>query len=193
MPDHFSLIAPFYERFMGFMDPAPLCEHLQLPVAGRLLDAGGGTGRAVHALRGLAGEIVVSDVSTGMLRQAAAKEGVVAVQSQVERLPFADATFERIIVVDAFHHFADHQQAIAELWRVLTPGGRMVIEEPNIERLSIKLIALGERLLLMRSTFYSPRAMGRMLEMVGAHVHAESDHPFNSWVVADKVPDPVTP
>jgi ubiquinone/menaquinone biosynthesis C-methylase UbiE len=186
MPDHFSLVAPFYERAMGFMDPAPLCEHLKLPIAGRLLDAGGGTGRVAQALRGLAGTIVVTDVSTGMLRQAAAKPGVCAVLARVECLPFADASFEHIIIVDAFHHFANQQQAVAELWRVLAPGGRLVIEEPNIERLSIKLIALGERLLLMRSTFYSPRAMSQMFESVGAQVHYESDHLFNAWVVADK-------
>jgi demethylmenaquinone methyltransferase/2-methoxy-6-polyprenyl-1,4-benzoquinol methylase len=186
MFDHFDLVAPIYERVMGFMDPAPLREHLKLPVAGRLLDAGGGTGRAAHALRGLAGEIVVTDVSAAMLRQAAEKEGVTTVLAQVENLPFPDASFERIIVVDAFHHFADHKKAVAELWRVLAPGGRLVIEEPNIQRLSIKLIALAERLALMRSTFFSPRDMAAMLQAAGADAHVDTDHHFNSWVVADK-------
>ncbi len=188
MPDHFSLAAPFYERIIGgLLDPATLRAYLDLPTTGRLLDAGGGTGRVAQALRGLASEIVVTDVSSGMLRHAAGKDGLSALRAQVEALPFADATFDRIVVVDAFHHFADHRAAIAELWRVLAPGGRLVIEEPNIDTLIVKVVALAERVALMQSRFFSPRDMGQMLQAVGAQVELHSDHAFNAWVVAHKV------
>jgi ubiquinone/menaquinone biosynthesis C-methylase UbiE len=184
--DHFGMIAPHYERAAGVPDPARLREYLKLPTAGLLLDAGGGTGRVGAALRGMAAAIVVCDVSPGMLRQAAAKDGVVAVCSPAERLPFGDGVFTRIVIVDAFHHFSDHPRAIADLWRVLAPGGRIVIEEPNIDSLAVKIVALGERVILMRSTFYSPRHMGQMLETAGGKVAVHSDHAFNSWVIADK-------
>lgn len=187
MFDHFSFAAPFYERVIGgVLDPAVLCAHLNLPTTGRLLDAGGGTGRVAQALRGMAGQIVVSDLSEGMLQQAARKDGLHAVRAHAERLPFADATFERIIVVDAFHHFCTHSEAIANLWRVLTPGGRVVIEEPNIATLPVKIVALVERVALMQSRFFSPRDMGQMLQSVGAQVEIHSNHAFNAWVVADK-------
>jgi ubiquinone/menaquinone biosynthesis C-methylase UbiE len=186
--DHFSLAAPFYERVIGgVLDPAILCQHLNLPVAGRLLDAGGGTGRVAQALRGMAGQIIISDLSEGMLQQAVRKDGLHAVRTHAERLPFADATFERIIIVDAFHHFCNQRQAVTDLWRVLAPGGRLLIEEPNIDRLSVKLVALAERVALMQSRFFSPRDMGQMLQSVGAQVAIHSNHAFNAWVVADKV------
>ena len=186
MVDHFGLAAPFYERFAKVLDPATLSAHLGLPVRGRLLDAGGGTGRVAKALCGMAGEIVVCDLSAGMLRQAVGKVCVEAVQAHTELLPFADASFERIIVVDAFHHFVDQKAAVAALWRVLAPGGRLVIEEPNIDTLMVKGVALAERVVLMRSRFYSPRDMAQMLQAAGGQVSIHSAHAFNAWIVADK-------
>jgi ubiquinone/menaquinone biosynthesis C-methylase UbiE len=104
----------------------------------------------------------------------------------VERLPFADATFDRIVAVDAFHHFADQRAAIAEMWRVLSPRGRLVIEEMNIDTLRIKVVAFAERVALMQSCFYSPRAMGQMLQAAGAQVEIHSDRAATVWVVAHK-------
>jgi len=189
MFDHFSLAAPFYERVIGTaLDPTELCRRLALPTPGRLLDAGGGTGRVAQTLRGKAGQIIVSDPSPGMLQQAALKDGLWPVRAHAEHLPFADATFARIIVVDAFHHFRNQREAVAELWRVLAPGGRLVIEEPNINAWPVKLVALVERLALMQSRIVSPNDMGQMLRSVGAHVSIDTNHAFNAWVVADKAP-----
>ncbi|OQY37129.1 MAG: hypothetical protein B6243_01300, partial [Anaerolineaceae bacterium 4572_5.2] len=67
----------------------------------------------------------------------------------VERFPFPDNSFDRALVVDALHHFHNQEQAIAELVRVLKKGGRLVIEEPDIHRFAIKLVALAEKAALM--------------------------------------------
>jgi demethylmenaquinone methyltransferase/2-methoxy-6-polyprenyl-1,4-benzoquinol methylase len=184
--DHFSLFAPFYDRMFDFLDPTRLRELLELPTAGRLLDAGGGTGRVAQALRGLAGQIVVTDLSAAMLHRAAGKDGLYPVRAHTERLPFPDASFDRILVVDAFHHFCDQQEAVAELWRVLVPGGRLVIEEPNVETWPVKLVALAERLALMRSRFYSPGDLQRLFQALGGRVEVYADHAFNAWVVVEK-------
>ncbi len=86
--------------------------------------------------------------------------------SEVESLPYADDSFERVLVVDALHHFGNQQEAIAELVRVLKPGGRMVIEEPDFNRFVVKMIAFAEKVALMQSHFYYPAEIG---EMVAAH------------------------
>jgi len=184
--DHFALFAPFYDRLFAFRHPARLREFLALPARGRLLDAGGGTGRVAQALHGLAGQIVVIDLSAAMLRQAARKEGLASARAQAEQLPFPDASFERILLVDAFHHLGDQRQAAAELWRVLATGGRLVIEEPNVETIPIKLVALAERLALMRSRFYAPRDIRCMFEALGARAEVHTSHPVNVWVVVEK-------
>lgn len=182
--DHFALIARFYDRIFTRVNLDQVHERLALP-AGRLLDVGGGTGRVSGTLAG-AQTVIVIDPSTAMLRAARAKNGLRLASAHAERLPFADASFDRILVVDAFHHFCDQELAADELLRVLAPGGRLVIEEPNIERWPVKLIALGERLALMGSRFYRPDAMRRMLETRGGQVTVFADDPINAWVVVEK-------
>ncbi len=171
--DHFSWVAPFYDHFFA-LDPGPLRNLLKLPSAGWILDLGGGTGRVAQALRGESDELVVLDESAGMLRQAHRK-GLPVVCGEAEHLPFVRGAFARILMVDTFHHLRDQRRAAAELLRVLAPGGWLVMEEPNVERLPVWLIALGEKLLLMRSHFRSPRAVQRIFEAAGGRVHLERE------------------
>jgi len=185
-PDHFALFAPFYDRLFASLDPARLKSLLGLPVEGRILDAGGGTGRVAQALSGLAGQIVVADESAAMLRVADGKRGIDAVRARAQRLPFADASFQRIILVDAFHHLGDQRAAAVELWRVLAPGGRLVIEDPDIRKLPVRLLALAEKVAMMRSCFLTPDSMGEMFRVLGGRVEIQDDDHLTAWVVVDR-------
>jgi demethylmenaquinone methyltransferase/2-methoxy-6-polyprenyl-1,4-benzoquinol methylase len=185
-PDHFALFAPFYDRLFANLDHDRLKSLLDLPVEGRILDAGGGTGRVAEALSGQAAQIVVADESAAMLRVADGKRGMVAVGARAQQLPFADAGFQRIILVDAFHHLGDQRAAAMELWRVLAPGGRLVIEDPDIRRLPVKLLALAERMAMMRSRFLTPDSMGEMFRALGGRVEVQDDGRMMAWVVADR-------
>jgi demethylmenaquinone methyltransferase/2-methoxy-6-polyprenyl-1,4-benzoquinol methylase len=151
-----------------------------------MLDAGGGTGRVSFQLRPLIGEAVVCDLSHRMLRQAHNKDSLHAVRAHAEQLPFPDQSFERVLIVDALHHFCDQRDAIRDLLRVLKPGGRMVIQEPDINRFLVKLVAWGEKLMLMRSRFYAPSAIRDMITAQGETAWVESDGGFAAWVVVDK-------
>jgi demethylmenaquinone methyltransferase/2-methoxy-6-polyprenyl-1,4-benzoquinol methylase len=77
---------------------------------------------------------------------------------EAELLPFPDGYFERAMMVDAFHHVRSQPRTAAELVRVLAPGGRLVIEDPHIRYFSTRLLALAEKLLLMRSRILSAEA-----------------------------------
>jgi SAM-dependent methyltransferase len=48
-----------------------------------------------------------------------------------EALPFSDATFDRIMLVHALDHCSDPSAMLREVWRVLAPGGRVIIVVPN--------------------------------------------------------------
>ena len=171
---HFDLIAPWYERLIHPQDPTRLLEALQLTPESRVLDAGGGTGRVAQFLQP-ARQLVVADLSVGMLRYAQEKPGVQAVAALTERLPFPDATFDRIVMVDALHHVFEQAASVSELWRVLAPGGRLIIEEPDFNLPIIKALAWGEKLLLMRSHFLYPREIAALLPPE-AHVEITSQH-----------------
>lgn len=148
----------------------------------KLLDVGGGTGRAAVLFAGLTRNLVVADAAFNMLRKSKGK-GIPSVQSQSEHIPFKDGAFDRIIMVDALHHVADQQQTINEMRRLLAPKGKMVIEEPDIHNFVVKLIALGEKLLLMRSHFLSPveiAAMSNHEPVNSVEVHRENGV---AWII----------
>jgi ubiquinone/menaquinone biosynthesis C-methylase UbiE len=186
MKDHFGIVAPFYDYFLGRRFPHHLAHLLKIPAKGLLLDAGGGTGRVSVHFQTLAGKVVVSDLSFPMLFQARRKGGIFPVQSHAERLPFGNDTFERILVVDALHHFCDQGQAIQDLIRVLKPRGRMVIEEPDINLFAVKIVALAERFLKMQSRFLSSSEICRIISQNGLNPRIEKTKNFRTWVVADK-------
>lgn len=183
--DLFHHIAPLYDRIFRFSDPARLLTLLEPAPDHRLLDVGGGTGRVTNSLVSRVGQACVVDVSVGMLHQARDK-GLCAYLGAAERLPFPDGAFDRILIVDAFHHFCDWPRAAAELLRVLRPGGRMVIEEPDIRNGVVKLIALGERLLLMRSRFYAPDDLARLFQIAGGRVTLYDDQGAIYWAVVER-------
>ncbi len=185
MRDHFGFLAPYYDRIFSPPDPARLVQLLDLPARGRLLDAGGGTGRVSAQLRPLVDELVVSDLSPQMLTQATEKN-LCCGAAVVQTLPFPAETFERVLVVDALHHFGDQRGAVAELVRVLKSGGRLVIEEPDLNRLPVKILALIEKLAMMESRFYRPAEIAAMVAAHGPAVRLVMDGRFAAWVVADK-------
>ena len=186
MIDHFGFLAPIYDRVIPPPDLNRLRDRLRLPTAGRMLDAGGGTGRVSSQLRHLVDEVIISDLSASMLKQAQVKGKLQPAQAHAERLPFPDASFDRVVVVDALHHFCHQREAIGDLLRVLKPGGRLVIEEPDIHRLVVKFVALGEKIALMRSHFYSAEQIRGMVAAYGHSAAIERDGQFTAWVSVDK-------
>ena len=188
MLHHFDIIAPFYDRVIHKLDLKRLIKLLKLPVKGRMLDAGGGTGRVSSRLRAMIDDVVVCDLSFPMLKQAQLKGRLLTAQSHIEQLPFPDESFERIVVVDALHHFCDQRQSIRELLRVLKTGGRLVIEEPNIDKFIIKWVALAEKLFLMRSHFLSSDKIVSIIYEQGFKAHVDKDSRFFFWVVVEKTP-----
>lgn len=184
--DHFDLFAPFYDRLIKPGNQDKLISLARLPVEGLLLDAGGGTGRITQKLIDYAGGLVVADLSIEMLRQAYEKDGLQTICTPTELLPFPGDIFERVIMIDAFHHVCDHLRTVNELWRVLRPGGILVIQEPDVRTIPVKLVAVVEKLALMRSHFVSPPGIKSYFENLGGQVYIERER-YNSWVVAEKI------
>ncbi|MET0348837.1 MAG: methyltransferase domain-containing protein [Rhizobacter sp.] len=101
--------------------------------AGRVLDVGCGAGHLSFAVAPGVGEVVASDLSPGMLAavQAEAERrglaNLVTHQASAEALPFDDAAFDAVCTRFSAHHWADLTAGLAEIRRVLKPGGRLVV------------------------------------------------------------------
>ncbi len=181
--DHFDFIAPLYHRIGAYSYFEMMLACADLPTAGILLDAGGGTGRVANALRDHAKQIVVADASLGMLRFAASSPDLKPAAAISEFLPFPNDSFDRVIMVDALHHVFHQSDTARELWRVLKPRGRIVIEEPDIRTFGVKLIAVAEKLLLMRSHFLAPGEITKLFEFGKTSVQAKDG---TAWVMIQK-------
>jgi ubiquinone/menaquinone biosynthesis C-methylase UbiE len=181
--DHFGLIAPLYDRLFKVPDTVRLAELAGLPIRGRLLDVGGGTGRIARSLTGLARQVVVADESLKMLSHARAKPALHVAAAHAELLPFPSGAFERVIIVDAYHHLQDQERSLAEMVRVCAPDGRVVIEEPDIAHVGVWGIALFERMTLMRSRFRRAEEIAASFRALGAaaSIHRQG---VTVWIVA---------
>lgn len=107
-----------------------LLEHLRLQAEDRVLDVATGTGFTAAREAEAAGLIIGLDLTLGMLREAKRlneAETIRWVVGDAAALPFASAAFDVVTVRRAPHHFSDLARAIAEMLRVLRPGGRIGI------------------------------------------------------------------
>ena len=96
----------------------------------RVLDACCGTGDLAVAARAAGGDVVGLDFSERMLERARLKDETVEwVRGDLLALPFEDASFDAATVGFGVRNVADLEQGLAELRRVLRPGGRVGVLE----------------------------------------------------------------
>ncbi|WP_380184529.1 bifunctional demethylmenaquinone methyltransferase/2-methoxy-6-polyprenyl-1,4-benzoquinol methylase UbiE [Kalamiella sp. sgz302252] len=115
----------------------------------RVLDLAGGTGDLTakfSRLVGETGEVVLADINSSMLkvgREKLRNNGIIGnvsyVQANAEALPFPDNHFDCITIAFGLRNVTEKEKALASMFRVLKPGGRLLVLEfskPVLEPLS---------------------------------------------------------
>jgi len=112
----------------------------------RLLEIGCGEGANLRNLETRIGEAVIFAVDFSLPKVSFVAESEVrAACAEATRLPFRDCSFDAILVRDLLHHVPDRQGILAEAARVLRPGGRLTLIEPNGKNPIIAAMALAIR------------------------------------------------
>jgi SAM-dependent methyltransferase len=128
-----SLINAYYER--------PAMIDLAGDVDGhRVLDAGCGSGPLSAALRARGAIVTGFDSSPAMVelaRQRLGEDAALHVADLSQRLPFADGEFDDVVASLVLHYLKDWTAPLAELQRVLKPGGRLLlsVNHPTVYKL----------------------------------------------------------
>ena len=104
----------------------------------KVLDIAGGTGDLAMAFRkkvGDMGQVILSDINAAMLNEGRSNLtnngvfGVDFVQLNAEQIPFSDNSFDCVSIAFGLRNVTDKAKALAEMYRILKPGGCLLILE----------------------------------------------------------------
>ena len=131
--DYHRQLSPDWEFYPTYLAKLNLVRrYLRSLAAGtRVLDAGAGEGVLVDEFRGrLAIEGVDPNYASEHVRR-----------GSLLSLPYGDASFDRALCLDVLEHldFAEQPRALAELFRVITPGGELLVTVPNLAHLQSRV------------------------------------------------------
>jgi len=183
--DHFDWIAPIYDTIIPGSNIDQLIQYGKFPCDGKVLDLGGGTGRVTRELLHIQPNIILVDSSLGMLRVANQNLRVNLTLCLAEKLPFPSNSFDRVILIDTLHHVIDTSIALRECLRVLKRDGLLIIQEPDIEQWGGRLIALLEKILLMRSHLLRIREVHNILTPFAREIVVERGNQ-QYWIICRK-------
>jgi ubiquinone/menaquinone biosynthesis C-methylase UbiE len=146
----------------------------------RALEVGCGEGELVRVLRERepGARAVALDLDRGVVRQAAAREpSCLPVVGDGQRLPLAGGAFDLVLCCETLEHLPDPAAALAEIRRVLRPGGALVASVPREPVWRILNVLRGAYLGRLGNTpghvnHYGRRSFLRLLERHGFEVEA---------------------
>jgi SAM-dependent methyltransferase len=124
--------AVFVRQFQRVID------RIDLTHPGFVVEVGCGKGHFLSQLRDQRGERGPTPVGADLSRavHALPGKGLCGVQADGETLPFRDGSMRAVVYHGALHHVIDYPKAIREAYRVLAPGGALLIFEPVATRFS---------------------------------------------------------
>ena len=172
--DRLGIFGRFAERLLALLRPR---------LGTTLLDIGAGTGEvALQAADwvGSEGRVIGNDIAAAMMSlagQAAAEQGATNVtfcRMDAEQQGFPDASFDTVTCAFSLFQFPDMARALAEMWRVLKPGGRLGLSNwgpgyfSPIASLQRSLFReFGLRPLLTNPLVFKPTALRTLLHEAG--------------------------
>ena len=106
---------------------------------GRVLDAGAGPGTLSRMLSSAGFKVSACDINPGVFSQ----EGLRCDKADLSgRLPYQDAEFDHVVLIDTLEHLENPWNAVRELSRVLKRGGLVIVATPNVLHVVYRIAVL---------------------------------------------------
>jgi SAM-dependent methyltransferase len=110
---------------------------------GPVLDVGCGGGSFLHAIEKQGHAVFGSDISPKAARTALTQYGIPTTCASLPDLPFRSESFALVTMFHVLEHLADPLTTLEAVWRLVAPGGRIVVQVPNAA--CWQMLLLGER------------------------------------------------
>tara|TARA_Y100000590_G_scaffold416257_1_gene514838 strand:- start:157 stop:864 length:708 start_codon:yes stop_codon:yes gene_type:complete len=181
---YFEEIGDDFDKLMSDYDVAQrgrlVLDLLPEKVPGRTLEVGCGTGAITKHYVDRVDELLLTDISERLAVETAERLDVDGRAEDALALSFPDGSFDMVVSSECVEHTPDPAIAVAEMMRVLKPGGHLVLTTPN--RLWLGVVLVAQRLRIRKfqgdERFLSIRQLrgaveengGQLLRHTGCHL-----------------------
>lgn len=117
----------------------------RFPERGRLLEVGSGLGYLLDYFRKDGWDVLGVEPNVGMARHAQKKLGIDVFADILSAAEYPDNSFDVALMMHVIEHVPDPVEVLSEIYRVLKPGGMLVMETPRYDTLMFKIFGRRER------------------------------------------------
>lgn len=171
----YDLVGESYDEQKGYLDSFEQEHILQLlnEVQGKkILDVGAGTGRISIPLSDLGGEVFALDSSEEMLKVLKRKKPhITTILGDAEHMPFKNNMFDIVLATFMIVHLKDPTRFFDEAYRVLKPGGQLVVT--NINQKEAPAVKTKEGKIKIESYYHRPEKIMSSLKNLAFSIEKE--------------------
>lgn len=147
---------------------------------GRLLDVGCGAGTYLARMRELGWDVYGVDLSQDAARVAKERYGIPVEVGMLPEVRFPEGMFAVVTMSHVIEHVPDPLAHLAECWRILAPGGQLIIRTPNMVSFASRIF--GKNWMALdpprHLVLFTPSTLRACVQRTGFRVIRERSHPY---------------
>lgn len=124
------------------------------PQKGKLVEVGSGLGYLLNFFKQDGWDVLGAEPNVGMCKYAEIELGIKAIPTILEKAELPDESADAVLMMHVIEHVPDPFGTLQEVYRILKPGGMLVLETPRYDTLMFKLLGKRERSLSCEGHIY---------------------------------------